>query len=119
MNVMPTNCQRAPILDRDGVFNINHGYQHLKGDFDFIDVFFELVRAVCSLGYPVAIITNQAGIGRTHYSEPQFHDFTAFVRERLEHHDASIEEVYYSPYCPKQGSANTGGRRIPANLELG
>jgi D-glycero-D-manno-heptose 1,7-bisphosphate phosphatase len=101
--VMSTNCKRALFLDRDGVFNINHGYHHSKGDFDSIDVLFELVRAVCSLGYPVAIVTNQTGIGRAHYLDSQFHDFTALMRERLEHHDASFGRGVLLAVLPKAG----------------
>lgn len=103
MNLTPTTGQRALFLDRDGVINVNHGYVHSKDNFDFIDGIFDLVRTARSLGYRVAIVTNQAGIGRGYYSEEQFHELTAWMCERFEHYDAPIDKVYYSPYHPTAG----------------
>jgi D-glycero-D-manno-heptose 1,7-bisphosphate phosphatase len=103
MNVIPSAVQRALFLDRDGVINVNYGYVHSKDNFKFIDGIFELVRTARSLDYRVVIVTNQAGIGRGYYSDEQFHELTAWMCERFEHHDAHIDKVYYSPYHPTAG----------------
>jgi D-glycero-D-manno-heptose 1,7-bisphosphate phosphatase len=86
--------QRALLLDRDGVINVNHGYVHHTENFEFIDGIFEVARAAYAKGYKLVVITNQAGIARGYYSEKQFYQLTA---------GAPIEKVYFSPFHPTEG----------------
>ena len=60
--------QKALILDRDGVINVDHGYVYKQEEFQFIDGIFELTSLAISKGYIIIVITNQAGIGRGFYS---------------------------------------------------
>jgi len=100
---LKTYKNRAVFLDRDGVINIDHGYVHCPGDFEFIDGIFDLMRAACAKGYKLVIITNQAGIGRGYYSEQQFHQLTDWMCNHLSKFDISIEKVYFSPFHPTEG----------------
>ena len=95
--------QRAVLLDRDGVININHGYVHEPENFEFIDGIFEVARTAHVSGYKLVVITNQSGIGRGYYSEQQFHQLTAWMCNEFLNAGAPIEKVYFSPFHPKAG----------------
>jgi D-glycero-D-manno-heptose 1,7-bisphosphate phosphatase len=116
MLVVPSSCesmhayldsssvqQRAVLLDRDGVINVNHGYVHNPDNFEFIDGIFEVARAAHASGYKLIVITNQSGIGRGYYSEQQFHQLNAWMCNEFLNADAPIEKVYFSPFHPTAG----------------
>ena len=90
-------------LDRDGVINLNHGYVHDTERFEFIDGIFEVARAAHASGYKLIVITNQSGIGRGYYSEPQFHQLTEWMCNKFLNAGAPIEKVYFSPFHPTAG----------------
>ena len=95
--------QRALLLDRDGVINVNHGYVHRPENFEFIDGIFEVASAAHACGYKLIVITNQSGIGRGYYSEQQFHQLTAWMCNEFLNAGAPIEKVYFSPFHPTAG----------------
>lgn len=93
----------ALFLDRDGVINMDHAYVYRPEDFVFIAGIFDLVAAANRSGKLVVIVTNQAGIGRGHYSESQFHGLMGWVGERFAERGCRIDAVYFSPYHPEHG----------------
>lgn len=93
----------ALFLDRDGVINVNHGYVHTVGDFDFIDGVFDVARAAHALGMVVVVVTNQAGIARGLYDEAQFNALTAWMCTRFSEEGAPITAVYHCPHHPEAG----------------
>ena len=95
--------QRALLLDRDGVINIDHGYVHNPDNFEFIDGIFEVARAAHASGFKLVVITNQAGIGRGYYSEQQFHQLTFWMCNEFLNRGVPIENVYFSPFQPTEG----------------
>jgi D-glycero-D-manno-heptose 1,7-bisphosphate phosphatase len=116
MLVVPSSCQtmfegqgsssvqqRAVFLDRDGVINVNHGYVHHPGNFEFIDGIFEVALAAHANGYKLVVITNQAGIARGYYSEQQFHQLTTWMCNKFLNAGAPIDKVYFSPFHPTEG----------------
>ena len=103
---MPPVRQRALLLDRDGVINVNHGYVHNPASFDFIDGIFEVARTAYTSGYKLIVVTNQSGIGRGYYSEQQFHNLTKWMCDEFLNVGAPIEKVYFSPFHPTFGLGN-------------
>lgn len=114
---MPTSLKTSPgpqpdladkmrpalFLDRDGVINVDHGYVHRPEEFDFMDGIFDVARTARDQGYLLVVVTNQAGIGRGHYSEMQFHQLTDWMCHRFCEEGAPIDRVYFSPYHPTAG----------------
>ena len=95
--------QRALLLDRDGVINVDHGYVHHPENFEFIEGIFEVARAARSRDYKLVVITNQAGIARGYYSEKQFHLLTAWMCNEFSNSGAPIDKVYFPPFIqPKE-----------------
>lgn len=93
----------ALFLDRDGVINVEKNYVHRIEDFEFVDGIFDLCRAAAERGMPIVVVTNQAGIGRGHYTEAQFLSLTDWMRNRFEEERAPIAAVYFCPYHPEHG----------------
>ena len=95
--------RRALFLDRDGVINIDHGYVYRREQFEFVDGVFELCRKAVELKYLVFVVTNQAGIGRGHFTEKQFHELTDWMCQEFLARGAKIERVYFCPFHPEHG----------------
>jgi D-glycero-D-manno-heptose 1,7-bisphosphate phosphatase len=95
---------RALILDRDGVINVDHGFIHRVEQFEFIAGIFELARfATGALGWPLIVITNQSGIGRGLFGEADYEALTRWMCERFRAEQAPIARVYHCPYHPQHG----------------
>ena len=98
--------RKALFLDRDGVINIDYGYVHEPENCVFIEGIFELVRRANAAGYVVAVVTNQAGIGRGYFTEAQFAGFTGWMRKVFAGNGAMIDRVFYCPHHPQAGLAD-------------
>lgn len=93
----------ALFLDRDGVINVEKNYVHRIEDFEFIDGIFDLCRGATAAGMAVVVVTNQAGIGRGHYSVDQFLVLTEWMCGRFSDAGVEIDAVYYCPHHPDHG----------------
>ncbi|MBP2314456.1 HAD family hydrolase [Azospirillum soli] len=89
---------RALLLDRDGVVNVDHGYVGNRDRFTFMDGIFDLTRHAMDRGYRVAIITNQSGIARGYYTEPEFRDLSDWMRGEFRGHGVELAGVFHCPY---------------------
>ena len=100
---MTAPSNRALFLDRDGVINIDRGYVHRREEFLFQDGIFELCRAAQDVGYLLMVVTNQAGIARGYYTEPEFLDLMKWMNREFADRGIHIARVYYCPYHPTAG----------------
>ncbi len=100
--------QRALLLDRDGVININHGYVHRTEDCQFIPGIFELCREASRKNYLIIIVTNQSGIARNYYPREQFHVFSRWIEHQFWLRGIIIQHTYHCPHHPKE-SGGFGG----------
>jgi D-glycero-D-manno-heptose 1,7-bisphosphate phosphatase len=107
----------ALFLDRDGIVNLDLGYVHRIEDFIFRDGIFELCAAAQSRGSALVIVTNQAGIGRGHFTEADFHILTGWMLEQFSARGIAITGVEFCPDHPTHGIAayrRDNPRRKPA-----
>jgi D-glycero-D-manno-heptose 1,7-bisphosphate phosphatase len=98
--------RRALFIDRDGVINIDHGYVHQREQFEFVEGIFDLCRKATELNYLIFVVTNQAGIGRGHYTEQEFHELTNWMCQEFLARGIKIEQVYFCPFHPEYGVGN-------------
>ncbi len=76
---------------------------HRREQFEFVPGIFDLARYAAGLGWPVVVVTNQAGIGRGYFDEAAFQDLTRWMCERFAAERAPIAGVYHCPYHPEFG----------------
>ncbi len=101
MSLSPGN--KALFLDRDGVINKEINYLHKIEDFEFLPGIFEVCQFVQQHGYQIFVVTNQAGIARGFYSEPDFQSLTDWMLDQFKAKEVNISKVYYCPYHATAG----------------
>jgi D-glycero-D-manno-heptose 1,7-bisphosphate phosphatase len=92
--------RRAAFIDRDGVINEDREYVYKVADFHFLAGAIEALRQLQAAGYLLVIITNQSGIARGFYSEEQYQELDAYLRDSLSAAGVSIDAVQYCPHLP-------------------
>ena len=88
----------AVILDRDGTLNRRPPkarYVTSPDEFEWLPGSLEALRLLDDHGYLVAIVSNQAGIGRGAMTED---DFAAVTARMLAEADGAIDAVYHCPH---------------------
>jgi D-glycero-D-manno-heptose 1,7-bisphosphate phosphatase len=93
----------ALFLDRDGVINEEVDYLWTWDRCRFVEGIVPLLRTANELGYFVAVVTNQAGIGRGMYTEADFHALMDRMAEELGKSGVHFDAVYFSPFHPVHG----------------
>ncbi len=92
----------AIFLDRDGVINREVNYLHKIEDFEWTERCIEALQNLQNKGYPLFIVTNQAGIGRGFYSEQDYQALTDWYLNELEQQGVHITAVEYCPHHPRE-----------------
>lgn len=92
------NGERALLLDRDGVINVDHGYVGTPDRFEFMDGVFPLVRAAVAAGLRLVVITNQAGVARGYYTEADFRALTRHMLAGFAGQGVGFAGVLHCPY---------------------
>lgn len=95
--------QLAPILflDRDGVVVEEVNYLHRIEDVRFLSGVVELITLARAAGWRVALVTNQAGIGRGYYCWDEFAAVNEYILSALDHQGAFIDAVLAVPHHPE------------------
>jgi D-glycero-D-manno-heptose 1,7-bisphosphate phosphatase len=96
--VTPAQPRPAAFFDRDGVFNVDHGYVHRIEDLVWIEGGPKAVRRLNDLGYLVIVVTNQSGIGRGYYDEAAMHAVHEALNRHLATEGARVDAVYFAPH---------------------
>ena len=96
--------RRGLILDRDGIVNVDRGFVHQTDQFEFVPGIFALARFwTQTVRGPIAVVTNQSGIGRGYFDERTYHELTRWMCARFEAEGARIAAVYHCPFHPTHG----------------
>ena len=95
----PGRSQRpAPLRDRVGVINLDHGYVASRDRFEFTPGIFALTRRAVDLGYAVAVITNQAGIARGYSPEARFLTLSRWMAGEFAREGVDLAGIFHCPY---------------------
>lgn len=92
------NKNRALFLDRDGVINKDTGYPYQIEDIVFVKGALKFIKNATKAGWPIFIITNQAGIARGYYSENAFFCLMDWYIQQIEQAGGKIKKFYYCPH---------------------
>jgi D-glycero-D-manno-heptose 1,7-bisphosphate phosphatase len=95
--------QRALLLDRDGVINIEKNYVHRIEDFEFNAGIFDLCQQASKLGFKLIVITNQAGIARGYYTIADYEKLTRWMLKQFAARGIHIDRIFFCPFHPTEG----------------
>ena len=99
--MMPSVPRPTIFLDRDGVINLDKAYVHRWEDFEFVPHAVEAMRMLVDAGFRIVVITNQSGIARGMFSDAQYVDLTARIRDYLLAEGVPLLDVLHCPHHPK------------------
>jgi histidinol-phosphate phosphatase family protein len=90
-------------LDRDGTIIEDRGYAWRRADCVPLPGALEALRLLHDAGFPLAIVTNQSGIGRGTFSRADFDAFQAHLLDLLQRAGVTIEATFVCPHHPDDG----------------
>lgn len=122
----------AVLLDRDGVISRQTAFVNKPDDLKLIDGAAAAIARLNAAGWPVAIITNQGGIGMGYLTEETLHKIHDKLRQLLAVAGAHIDGIYYCPHmanaklaayqidcpCRKPGTGMLEKARDDLNIDL-
>ena len=88
----------ALFLDRDGAMVEEVLYLHKAEEMRLVLGAIQTISTANSIGIPVIVVTNQAGIGRGYYDWPDFCAVQEVMLKELETMGAVIDAVFACPY---------------------
>jgi D-glycero-D-manno-heptose 1,7-bisphosphate phosphatase len=90
-------------LDRDGTVCEEVGYVNHIERCELMPRSAEAIRLLNEGRFPVAIVTNQAGVARGYFKEELIRQVHARLRSLLAERGARVEGIYYCPHHPTAG----------------
>jgi len=96
---------RYVFVDRDGTLVADRGYVHRIEDYRLLPGAAAGLLRLQEAGFAIAIVTNQSGIGRGHYSEADFQRFQDHLVADLAAQGVAIAASYHCPHRPDEGCA--------------
>ncbi len=95
-----TKKPSAVFLDRDGTINVEQGYITTPAGLTLLPGSAAAIRRLNEEGIPVHVVTNQAGIARTLYTEEDLSKIHAHLRSLLLKEGAAVGSIYHCPHHP-------------------
>lgn len=95
--------KRFVLLDRDGTIIVDKHYLHDPKEVELLPNAAEGLKALQDMGFGLAVLTNQSGVGRGFFGEEAVHACNAQVQELLEPYGVMIDAFFYCPHVPEDG----------------
>jgi len=92
--------KKAAFLDRDGVINYDYGYVHDHKGFVLKKGIIKGLQYLTKKKINIFLITNQAGIAKSYYTEKQFLSFQKSINENFYNKNILITDTQYCPHHP-------------------
>lgn len=92
------------MIDRDGVINEDaDDFIKSVAEWRPIARSLEAIAALTRAGVPVAVVTNQSGIGRGLYNEDTLREIHQHMRAEISAVGGDLAGIYYCPHLPDAG----------------
>jgi D-glycero-D-manno-heptose 1,7-bisphosphate phosphatase len=98
-----TERRRFALLDRDGTINVEVDHLEDPDRLVLIPGSAAAIRRLREMGLGIAIVTNQAQVGRGLLSPDQLTRIHERLRSMLAEQDATVDTVLYCPHLPQDG----------------
>lgn len=92
-------------IDRDGTVIVEKDYLGDPAGVELLPGTVAGLRRLLELGYGLAMVTNQAGVGRGFYTEADMHAVNRRMADLLAEHGLAFEAIYYCPHHSEAGCA--------------
>lgn len=96
---MPT---KVVFLDRDGTINVDRGYVYRIDDWQLLEGSIEALGRLKKLGFRLAVVTNQSGIGRGYYRMSDVDQLHQHFAQLLAGEGLALDAVALCPHDPNQ-----------------
>lgn len=93
--------QPAIFLDRDGVIIDDVNYLATPDQVRFIPGSIEAIASLNRAGWPVIVVTNQAGVARGYFPQQAVVRVHRHIADQLAEMSARIDAFYYCPHHPE------------------
>lgn len=111
---VPDRGQSAILMDRDGVLNVNRDdYVKSLSEFRFLPGAVEAIERLAKLKLPMAIISNQQGIGKGLVGLMPLKEINELIHGEFDKRRAELLGIYY---CPHLASEECGCRKPELGL---
>ncbi|WP_147822092.1 D-glycero-beta-D-manno-heptose 1,7-bisphosphate 7-phosphatase [Salidesulfovibrio onnuriiensis] len=94
--------KRFVLLDRDGTVIVDKHYLHDPDGVELLPGAVEGLRRMRELGFGLALLTNQSGVGRGYFSEDDMHACNDRLVKMLAEQGVVIDAVYHCPHAPEE-----------------
>jgi D-glycero-D-manno-heptose 1,7-bisphosphate phosphatase len=91
------------LLDRDDTILDDPGYLQDPDAIRFLPGAVEGLLRFSKAGWPLVVVTNQSGIGRGYYGEPELAMVHGRFRDLLSRHGIELAGIYHCPHAPDEG----------------
>ena len=95
---------RAVFLDRDGTLIEEKEYLHRPEEVVLYQSALTGLRRLQEAGFALFLVTNQSGVGRGYFGMADVDRVHAFLRQELERHSITLQDIYVAPEAPDQPS---------------
>lgn len=96
--------KRAVFLDRDGTLIDELGFLARPEDLHLYPCAGPAVRLLNEAGYAAIVVTNQSGIARGLFGEPELAAIHERLARELARHGAHLDDVLHCPHHPREGA---------------
>lgn len=90
------------LLDRDGTLNVERNYLSDPDQLELIPGAAAALKRLRELGYGLAVVTNQSGVGRGYFTYDAVERVHDRLRALLAEQGASVDGIYICPHAPDQ-----------------
>jgi D-glycero-D-manno-heptose 1,7-bisphosphate phosphatase len=92
----------AVFLDRDGTLVREAGYMGNPDDLELLPGTGAALRTLASAGFPLVVISNQAGVGRGLFDLRRAYEVMARLRSELRAQGVELDAIYLCPHRPDE-----------------
>ncbi len=121
----PSEVSPAVFVDRDGTINEDVEYVHEPEKFKFLPNAIRGMKKMQDMGYRIAIVTAQAGIGLGYFAKEDFYKVNRKMLEGFSKAGVTISKIYFCPHskseacsCRKPGIALIERAGLDLNLDI-
>lgn len=96
--IRKTKHHRAIFLDRDGTINKDIEYLHEPDKFEFLPNAVSGLRKMQDMGFKLAVVTTQAGIGLGYFTKEDFYKVNRQMFKLLSSSEIVLDKIYFCPH---------------------